>query len=47
MEADRAVLNAVILKRGRAWNTEKRAYEMRPDWEGYRQRVERLCRGPE
>lgn len=47
MEADRDVLNAVILKRGRAWNTEKRAYEMRPDWEGYRQRVERLCRGPE
>lgn len=46
VDADRAVLNAVILKHGRVWNVEKRADEMHPDWDGYRQRVERLCRGP-
>jgi hypothetical protein len=46
MEADRAVLNAVILKRGRDWSAE-RVYELRPEWDGYRRRVERLCRGPE
>jgi len=47
MDADRAVLNAVILKRGRVWNAEKRVYELRPEWDGYRRRVERLCRRPE
>lgn len=47
MDADRAVLNAVILKYGRVWNGEKRVYEMRPEWEGYRRRVQRLCRVPE
>lgn len=46
VDADRAVLIAVILKHGRVWNTEKRADEMHPDWDGYRRRVERLCRGP-
>lgn len=47
MEADRAVLNAVILKRGRSWNSAARVHELRPDWEDYRQRVERLCRAPD
>ncbi|MGH8619337.1 MAG: hypothetical protein ACREUW_16740 [Burkholderiales bacterium] len=47
MDADRAVLNALVLEKGRAWNVEKRDYEMRPDWDGYQQRVERLCRAPE
>lgn len=46
MDADRAVLKAVILKHGPVWNVEKRAHEMRPEWESYRQRVERLCPGP-
>lgn len=45
MEPDRAVLNALILAKGRGWSVEKRAHEMRPEWEGYRLRVERLCRG--
>ncbi len=30
MDADRAVLNALVLAKGRAWSVEKRAYEMRP-----------------
>lgn len=46
MDADRAVLNAVILKHGPVWSVERRAHEMRPEWESYRQRVERLCPGP-
>jgi len=45
-DADRAVLNALILKRGRVWQVDKRDYEMRPDWADYPRRVERLCRGP-
>jgi hypothetical protein len=47
VDADRAVLNAVIQKHGRVWNVEKRVDEMHPDWDGYRRRVERLCRGPQ
>lgn len=46
MDADRAVLNALVLKKGRVWNVAKQAYEMRPDWDSYQARVERLCRGP-
>ena len=46
MDADRAVLNALVLAKGRVWNVEKRAYEMRTQWVGYPERVERLCRGP-
>ena len=46
MDADRAVLNALVLAKGRVWNVEKRAYEMRPQWDSYQLRVERLCRGP-
>jgi len=46
MDADRAVLTALILKRGRVWNVNKRDYEMRPDWVDYAPRVERLCRAP-
>jgi hypothetical protein len=46
MDADRAVLNAVILKHGPVWSVEKRAHEMRPQWESYQRRVERLCPGP-
>ena len=47
MDADRAVLNALVLAKGRVWNVEKRPDEMRPQWESYQRRVERLCRGPE
>ena len=46
MDADRAVLNAVILKLGRVWNGATRDYEMRPDWVSYPQRVDRVCTGP-
>jgi hypothetical protein len=46
MDADRALLNALVLKKGLVWSVEKRADEMRPQWENYPQRVERLCRGP-
>jgi hypothetical protein len=46
MDADRAVLNALVQAKGRAWNVETRAHEMRPQWDEYRLRVERLCRGP-
>jgi hypothetical protein len=45
MDADRAVLTALILKRGRLWNVDKRDYEMRPDWADFPQRVGGLCRG--
>lgn len=47
MDADRAVLQALILVKGRAWNTETRVYDMRPEWVAYQRRVERLCTGPE
>jgi hypothetical protein len=47
MDADRAVLSALVLAKGRVWNVEKDAYEMPPQWDSYQQRVERLCRGPE
>ena len=46
MDADRAVLSALVLKKGNLWNTEKRAYEMHPDWQRYQQRLERLCLAP-
>lgn len=46
MDADRALLNALVQAKGRVWNVEKRAHEMRPQWEDYPLRVERLCRGP-
>lgn len=42
-DADRAALNALVVAKGRTWNVATRAYEMRPDWEGYPTRVERLC----
>jgi hypothetical protein len=45
MDADRAVLNALVREKGRAWNVEKRDYEMRPDWATYQRQVERLCGG--
>lgn len=46
MDADRALLHALVLKHGRRWNADKRDYEMRPEWVDYPQRVERLCRNP-
>lgn len=46
MDADRAVLNALVLAKGRVWNVSTRAYEMRPHWDSYQGRVERLCPGP-
>lgn len=46
MDADRAVLNALVLAKGRVWNVATRAYEMRPQWDNYQRRVERLCPGP-
>ena len=45
MDADRAVLKALVLAKGRVWNVEKRADEMRPEWESYPRRVEQLCPG--
>jgi hypothetical protein len=46
MDADRAVLNALVVAKGRVWNVATRAHEMSPQWESYQRRVERLCRGP-
>ena len=46
MDADRSVLNVLVLEKGRAWNVEKHDYEMRPGWETYQRQVERLCPGP-
>jgi hypothetical protein len=46
MDADRAVLKALVLAKGPVWNVATRANEMRPQWESYRQQVERLCPGP-
>ena len=45
MQADRAALNEIVLAKGRQWNVDTRTYEMRPDWAGYPQRVEKLCSG--
>jgi hypothetical protein len=39
MDADRAALDALILAKGRA-------YAMRPPWDDYQQRGQRLCPGP-
>lgn len=47
MDADRTVLNALVLAKGRVWSVAKHAYEMRPQWDSYQGRVERLCRGPQ
>lgn len=46
MDADRAVLNALVLAKGRVWDVAKHAFEMRPHWDSYQRRVERLCPGP-
>jgi len=46
LDADRAALNALIQKMGRIWISEKRDYEMRPDWASYQRRVDELCSGP-
>lgn len=43
MDADRAVLKALVQAKGRVWNAATRTDEMRPQWEGYPQRVERIC----
>ena len=45
MDADRAVLDKLVLAKGRVWNGATRAYEMRQEWDGYPRRVERLCPG--
>lgn len=42
-DADRAVLKALVLAKGRVWNVATRADELRPQWESYPQRVEQLC----
>jgi hypothetical protein len=47
MDADRAVLNELVLKRGRVWNVATRDYDMRAERADFPQRVERLCRGAE
>jgi hypothetical protein len=47
VDADRTVLDALVAAKGRVWNVTTRAHEMRPGWESYPQRVERLCRGPQ
>ncbi len=46
VDADRALLKALVLAKGRVWNVEKRADEMRPQWANYPSRIERLCLGP-
>ena len=43
MDADRAVLHALVLAKGRVWSVEKHDYEVRPLWDSYPRRVERLC----
>ena len=46
MDADRAVLQALVLAKGRVWSVEKHDYEIRAQWDGYPRRVERLCPAP-
>jgi hypothetical protein len=46
LDADRALLKALIQEKGRVWNVTTRSYEMRPDWDAYEEQVDRLCRGP-
>ncbi len=46
MDADRDVLHALVLAKGRVWSVEKHDQEMRPQWASYPRRIERLCRGP-
>ena len=45
-DADRAVLDALIVKTGTVWSVEAQAYEMRPEWRDYRGRLERTCVAP-
>ena len=47
VDADRALLQALVLDKGRVWNVETRSHGMRPQWENFPQRIGRLCRGPE
>jgi hypothetical protein len=45
-DADRAVLDALIVKTGTVWSVEAQAYEMQPEWRDYRGRLERTCAAP-
>lgn len=46
MDADRAVLHALVLAKGRVWSVAKHDYEIRPLWDSYPRRVEQLCPAP-
>ena len=45
MEADRAVLRALVEAKGPVWSVDQRQHLIRPEWATHRERVERLCRG--
>lgn len=47
LDADRAILNALVLAKERIWNAEKRDYELRPQWVDFPRRLERICREPD
>lgn len=46
MDADRAVLHALVLAKGRVWSVAKHDYEVRPLWDSYPRRIEQLCPAP-